>query len=394
MVASKKNILIVIHQLNIGGAQKALVSALNAINFQLNDVTLYVRKARLDLLPDVNPNVKKIIINDNDTKYYRKPRAIFLQVMQLFFKLFHLDESKYEKKLVDYIVESQMRYEKERYFSDSIEFDLAISYLQGYCAQFVAKCVNAKRKVMFFHGSTDDHHELHEKIMENFSSIYCVSAGALKEMQKYYPQFSSKMKCLENIVDVMQVRSAAKAFSVNKPQDKLVLCSCGRFAYVKGFDIAVETANILKERGLQFIWYFIGDGPERASLEQTIAQYGLHDRIVMAGMQSNPYPLMENCDIYVQPSREESQGLTMIEAQILCRPIISTCTIGGMSLINGGVNGFLTDINATALAHSISNLAKNAESRASMEQHMRTLDYSEAECVFKKKWAELLGDGK
>ena len=56
----KRKVLIVIHQLNIGGAQKALISALNAIDYTENDVTLYVRKNRLDLLPFVNKNVSKI----------------------------------------------------------------------------------------------------------------------------------------------------------------------------------------------------------------------------------------------------------------------------------------------------------------------------------------------
>ena len=59
----KRKVFIAIHQLNLGGAQKALISALNAIDYAENEVTLYVRKDRLDLLSQVNRNVSNIIIN-------------------------------------------------------------------------------------------------------------------------------------------------------------------------------------------------------------------------------------------------------------------------------------------------------------------------------------------
>ena len=43
----KKKVLIAVHQLNLGGVQKALISALNAIDYSKNDVTLYIRKNRI-----------------------------------------------------------------------------------------------------------------------------------------------------------------------------------------------------------------------------------------------------------------------------------------------------------------------------------------------------------
>ena len=40
----KRKVLIVVHQLNLGGVQKAVLSALDAIDYSQNDVTLYIRK--------------------------------------------------------------------------------------------------------------------------------------------------------------------------------------------------------------------------------------------------------------------------------------------------------------------------------------------------------------
>jgi len=66
---SKRKVLIVVHQLNLGGVQKAVLSALDAIDYSQYEVTLYIRKNRIDLLDQVNPNVSKIIINQDSTKY-------------------------------------------------------------------------------------------------------------------------------------------------------------------------------------------------------------------------------------------------------------------------------------------------------------------------------------
>ena len=65
----KKKLLLVIHHLTIGGIQKSLVSALNAIDYDKYDVTLYVRKNRTDLLEFINKKTE-VIVNTNTTEKY------------------------------------------------------------------------------------------------------------------------------------------------------------------------------------------------------------------------------------------------------------------------------------------------------------------------------------
>ena len=386
----KRRVLIVVHQLNVGGVQKALLSALDAIDYRLNEVTLYVRKNRLDLLPLVNQNVAKVIVNDDTTHYYRKPYSVLLIFLSAIYGIFGRKDNLFQRMLNKYILRKQYEFEQSHYFPDKGKFDVAVSYIQGYTAKFVAEYIEANRKVMFFHGSTDENHEMHEKIMGVFSTICCVSKGALKELQRLYPSFAGKMICVENIVDVEKVRQDAKAFIINKPVEKIVLCSCGRFTPVKGYDLAVEAAKCLKEQGLQFIWYFVGDGPERNSLEQLISQYGLSDQVIITGMQSNPHPYMVACDIYVQPSREEAHPLSIIEAQILYRPVVSTRTAGGKSLVKDGINGLLADIDAVSLADTILRLANDIDARKRMQCALEAINYEAKEQEFRQKWEQLL----
>ena len=381
----KRKVLFVVHQLNLGGVQKALIAALNAIDYSQNEVTLYVRKNRTDLLPQVNRNISKIIINQDSTKYYRKPYAVWLQL------LLKINNSpKIKEKLDNYIVSSQMRYEKEHYFSDDVEYDLAISYIQSYTAKFVDENVKAKRKVMFYHGSTDEFHEVNEKAMQHFEKIYCVSKGAQKAVRGFYPQFAEKIDCLENYVDAESVRQKAKEFTPDYPKDKLILCSCGRITPVKGYDLAVGAAEILKQNGLEFKWYFVGDGVDRTKIESLISEKQLDDYIEITGLQDNPYPYIQNCDVYVQPSYEEAYGLTIIEAQILGKAVVSTSTIGGQSIIHDGENGVISDINAESIAQKINLIYQDKDLLKTIRNNLTEVDYTKDSQRFRNDWKKLL----
>ena len=389
---SKRKVLIAVHQLNLGGVQKALISVLNAIDYSQNEVTLYVRKNRTDLLPQVNCNVSKIIINQDTTKYYRKPYAVWLQ---LFLKI--NNSQKIKQKLDDYIVSSQMKYEKEHYFSDNVEYDFAISYIQSYTAKFVDENVKAKRKVMFYHGSTDEFHDVNEKAMQHFERIYCVSKGAQKAVQGFYPHFAEKIDCLENYVDAESVRQKANEFVPDYPKDKLILCSCGRITPVKGYDLAVGAAELLKKNGLEFKWYFVGDGVDRPKIEALISDKRLEDYIEITGLQDDPYPYIKNCDIYVQPSYEEAHPLSIIEAQILLRPIVSTATVGGKSIIVDGETGVIAEIKSDSLAQKINSINQDKDLQDDIQNNLSKIDYSKDYQRFRKEWEKLLledGDNK
>lgn len=387
---SKRKVFIAIHQLNFGGAQKALISALNAIDYNENEVTLYIRKDRLDLLPLVNKNVSKIIINKDRTRYYRKPYSVWLFAISKLNEIFKKDNSNNEIKTTQYIIKKQIQYEKKHFFSDNITYDVAVSYIQGYTAKSIAENVSAKKKIMFYHDSTDSLHELHDEVMKHYDRIYCVSKGAQEAVVGFYPQFADKIDCLENYVDANKVRTEAEKFVPDYPKDKLILCSCGRITPVKGFDIAVETAVMLRAENVGFKWYFVGDGVDRAKIEKLIAEKNLGDRIEITGLKDNPYPYIKNCDIYVQPSYEEAHPLSIIEAQILNKLIVATATVGGRAVVHNEKDGLVSEINAASLSEKIRLLYNNKDLQVKIKQTLAEKDYSKDYDTFCLKWKKLL----
>lgn len=388
----KRKVLFVVHQLNYGGVQKAILSALDAIDYSKNEVTLYVRKNRVQLLPNVNKNVSHIIINEDRTKYYRKPYMLYLMVLERISKLIKKDkwEKDIHQSIVTYLNESQMKYEKEHYFNSGEEYDIAISYIQGYTSQFVAEYVNAKKKYMFYHSSIDERHELHEKIMPYFESVIAVNEENSNLLKRLYPALANKFIFIDNYVDAAGIRDRAEEVEFERKQNEILLCTCGRLSTEKGFDLAVQAARILKEKGLSFYWYFVGDGAERTKLENEIRESNLEDYIEITGMQDNPYKYINGCDIYVQPSYEESFGLTIAEAKILCKPVVSTKTVGALGQMTQQEDGILTGISAEEIAEGILKFIDDNELKEKVIDNLKRIDYTEKFREYQKQWERLL----
>ena len=390
VILMKKKLLIVAHHLTIGGVQKSLISALPTLDYEKYDVTLYLRKNRTTLLPYVDKRVN-VIINDDKTKYYRKPYSVFLQIVSMIFSILGFKEksAEIEKKLADFIRKKAMEYEHVKYFKD-IVFDKAIAYVQGYEVQFVDEYITATEKYMFFHTSTDEVHSVHKKALPNFNKIAALHESQAELIKEWYPEVADKITIVENFVSRQAIDAQSKEYDVEKPAGKTVLCSCGRLSPVKGFDIAVESAKMLKDKGIGFLWYFVGDGPEREKLEKQITEYNLSDCVIITGMKENPYPYMKTSDIYVQPSYEEALGLTVVEAQKLRKPIVTTATVGGKKLISHKKTGLISDINAVSLAENIINLLSDTHLYDEIVDTLNSVDDSEELQKFKAQWKNLL----
>lgn len=106
----------------------------------------------------------------------------------------------------------------------------------------------------------------------------------------------------------------AAPFARGSGQDGPALLGVGSLTPRKAWTIFIEALHQCRDRA--WTATIVGEGPERASLAQQIAMYGLNDRIHLAGEVPetvlNQY--YDRADLFVMPSLYEGFGMALTEA--------------------------------------------------------------------------------
>ena len=93
----------------------------------------------------------------------------------------------------------------------------------------------------------------------------------------------------------------------------------------------------------------IGDGPDRASLEQRVANEGLNGIVQFVGEQQDLVPWLSASDVFLLASAQESFGLAALEAMACEVPVVASRVGGLPEVIDDGVTGFLCPADAVDL---------------------------------------------
>ena len=139
-------------------------------------------------------------------------------------------------------------------------------------------------------------------------------------------------------------------------KDTLKLVTVGRLVHQKGYDRLVRVADRLVQEGFDFVLYIIGEGEERASLEQYIREHNLQDNVILLGYQANPYRFMRLCDLFVCSSRAEGFSMVISEAIILGLPVISTDCAGIRENLGEELCGIIVPNSEDALLEGLRNI--------------------------------------
>lgn len=136
-----------------------------------------------------------------------------------------------------------------------------------------------------------------------------------------------------------------------------LLLSVGRLEQNKGFDVMLEAlARIRAFLPSKWLWLLVGEGPERAALQEKIRKYQFRDHVRLVGNVDDItlHNLYELATLFVHPTLFEGSSLVTLEAMCHARPLVGTMVGGIPDKIVRGQNGYLIPPgDAQALADKI-----------------------------------------
>lgn len=371
----KKKIAIVFNRMIVGGAEKALLNFLNALDKERYDITLFTlddKGAYFDEIPsEIDVQFTKVIdVNElliNDLKKCR----LNSYIRNLFHRIcIRLCRNEYKK-----IIHSMHCLPK---FPG--QFDCVMAYKLNYEDTATAVCrINAAKRCVVVHSSvgktpiTDDNYIA--IACKYFDRFFCVSEELKNDLSTIWHGCIGKASVLHNIMPIEDIMKLAE-IKIGQTFPKFSIATVGRLSSEKGQQMIPETARMLVDAGYDIHWYLVGDGPLREEVERESEKHGVSDHVILLGTQSNPYPYIKNCDIYVQPSFSEGWGLTVQEARILHKPIVTTpVPVFGEQIVSGE-NGLIVDeMTPKALFDGIKTLIDHTEMREKFVENLEKEDH-------------------
>ena len=372
MTAKVYKILFVINTLGQAGAETALLSLLQTLAREKGEaryeISLYVLTGQGEMASRLPENVRLLnkeyreesVLTAKGRKYLKKTvlKAMFTRGTVV--------------KLFPYLVKNTCAMlGKKRLLPDKLlwrvlsdggmvlpeEYDLAVSYLEGGAAYFVADHVKAAKKAAFIHVDYEKAgytRALDKDCYLAFDKIFTVSDEVREAFLKAYPELPDKTEVFHNILNKEEiVRRAEEGGGFTDGFIGIRLLSVGRLTAQKAFEVSVDAMKRLKDAGKNVRWYVLGEGDQRKKLQEQIDALGLTENFILYGAVNNPYPFMKQADIYVHASRFEGKSIAIQEAQILGKPMVVSDCSGNREQVCRGEDGLMCDLTPESLAENI-----------------------------------------
>ena len=370
-----RRVLIVVHDMKIGGVQKSLLSFLQCLaeseyadRYKLD---LLIQDPKGELLSEIPPFVN-IILPSKPLRWLGA--SMSLKLLGRYFswrgilgKLIWIAAKKC-RLLPQNLNVSQKLWKIWKWLIpyQKGDYDVAVSYQDGCSNYYVMDKVTARKKVLWIHSEYQKQgydREFDQPFFKRADGILTISEDCRKCLLKEFPGFSSRVHVVENITVPGTVLKKGEAVTLDGFRDdgQIRILSVGRLHQQKGFDIAIEAAALLRDAGKQFQWIVIGEGSEHTSLQAQIDALGLKDKFVLLGAKENPYPYMKACDLFVQPSRVEGKSIVLDEIKLFGKPIVATNYATVAASVTHGKDGWIVDMCPESLCKGIVYLMENPQ---------------------------------
>lgn len=189
-------------------------------------------------------------------------------------------------------------------------------------------------------------------ILNNINSadeVWAVSEGTIKSLRDI--GYEGNVIVMPNGTDFTRGKASAEMLDeidrmYKTKNEKLVFLYCGRMMWYKNIQITLDALKIIKEAGISFKMFFVGDGVDRPSIEAYAKRIGVYDRLIFTGAiydREKIRAYFTRADLFLFPSTYDTSGLVVKEAAACsCASALIKGSCAAENIENG-VSGILAE---------------------------------------------------
>lgn len=221
------------------------------------------------------------------------------------------------------------------------------------------------------HSDAEYHYEHLRRMGTAWNAVVCVSQEIARNARMMNPDLSP-----EKIIAISNSVPAPSVFPSqgNRWKPMLQMIYVGRIVQheKRVFDIP-EILSRLASSDVDFTLTVVGSGPDELEFKNRVAQLGLPERVIYAGVRppDEISKMMTDCDCLLLTSDVEGMPMVVLEAMSVgCIPVATRLPSGIPELIEPGKTGFIVDIgDVDGFANVLKSLAENTAMRRTMARN-------------------------
>lgn len=244
---------------------------------------------------------------------------------------------------------------------DWLHFGFATMALER---ELLAEAIGAKMAVSF-RGFDIDVYPLknpgcYRLLWQKVDKVHSISQYLLEKARKLGLPKNKPFEVIAPTVDLNKID-----LDLRKAEKRAVLkiITVARLHWIKGLDHLISTAEILKNRNIDFEWVIAGSGEKK---EEERYRYHIYEKkldkhVILLGALSHEETIrkMKDSDIYVQTSLSEGFCNAVLEAQALGKLCIAY-NVGGLpeNILNEKTGWLVDSLSAEKMANQIEKVLK------------------------------------
>ncbi len=277
------------------------------------------------------------------------------------------------------------------------KYDCVVAYQESIATAF-ACYIKAPKKIAWVHNDYDHAKRIYgsrdklHSIYSAYDKTVCVSRAGQRSFRRKSGIAKERIYCIYNTMNPDELYRKSQICIEEAVPDKCLLArlreknvckfvSSGRFTAQKRFDRAIEAAARLKQEGVRFYWFLLGDGVLMAEMTEQVKRAEVGDCVFMTGSLDNPFPVIAACDALVITSDFEAHPMVANEALILGKPVLSTHFESAEEIVWRGVNGLICEMSSQGVYKAVSEFVHSAELRERLSQNAKRTQYDDKQIV-------------
>lgn len=205
------------------------------------------------------------------------------------------------------------------------------------------------------------------KVTDRFTAISKATRQALIDYE-FLP--GNRIEVVYNGIqplNVNQQETLALRARLSIPENAPVVGTIARLDPIKNHKMMIDAFSRVIRKIPDAYLVIVGDGEERANIENSIREYGLESRVVLPGYDPNPQHYLNLMDVFLLSSLSEGTSMTLLEAMSLDKPCVVTNAGGNPEIIEDNVNGIVTENNdSIGFSRAIIQLLEDRDTLARM----------------------------